>query len=61
MVCSQEIREIAEKIQHAGGKLYLVGGALRDEMMEKEIGDSIKLSFKKKGAYVFTEDGNRIR
>lgn len=39
MVCSQEIREIAEKIQHAGGKLYLVGGALRDEMMGKEIID----------------------
>ena len=34
---------------------------LTEEMMEKEIGDSIELSFKKKGAYVFTEDGNRIR
>ena len=34
---------------------------LTEEMMEKQIGDSIKLSFKKKGAYIFREDGTRIR
>ena len=34
---------------------------LTEEMMEKKIGDSIKLSFKKKGAYIFREDGTRIR
>ena len=34
---------------------------LTEEMMEKQIGVSIKLSFKKKGAYIFREDGTRIR
>lgn len=30
------ITEIAKKIQQAGGKLYLVGGALRDKLLGKE-------------------------
>ncbi len=34
-----DINEIAEKIHQAGGKLYLVGGAIRDEIMGKEIYD----------------------
>ncbi len=33
------INEIAEKILKAGGKLYLVGGAIRDKIMGKEIYD----------------------
>lgn len=33
------INEIAKKIHQAGGKLYLVGGAIRDEIMGKEIYD----------------------
>ena len=32
----KEIQEIAKKIESAGGRLYLVGGAVRDEMMGKE-------------------------
>jgi len=31
--------EIARKIEQAGGRLYLVGGALRDEMLGREIHD----------------------
>ena len=31
-----EILEIANKIKNAGGRLYLVGGAVRDEIMGKE-------------------------
>ena len=34
-----DINEIAKKIHKAGGKLYLVGGAIRDEIMGKEIYD----------------------
>lgn len=33
------IEEIARKIENAGGKLYLVGGAVRDKIMERKIGD----------------------
>lgn len=33
------ILDIANKINDAGGRLYLVGGALRDEIMEKESHD----------------------
>lgn len=36
---NDEITEIAKKIQMAGGKLYLVGGAVRDELMGREIHD----------------------
>lgn len=35
----EKIKEIAIKIENAGGKLYLVGGALRDEIMAKETVD----------------------
>lgn len=35
----KKIKEIAKKIENARGKLYLVGGALRDEFMGKEIVD----------------------
>lgn len=31
----KEIQEIAKKIESAGGRLYLVGGAVRDEIMGK--------------------------
>lgn len=34
-----EILEIARKIKNNGGKLYLVGGALRDELLGKTIHD----------------------
>lgn len=34
-----DINSIAERIHKAGGKLYLVGGAIRDEIMGKEIYD----------------------
>lgn len=34
-----EILEIANKIRENGGNLYLVGGAVRDRLMEKEIQD----------------------
>lgn len=30
------MKEIAKKIENAGGRMYLVGGAVRDEIMEKE-------------------------
>lgn len=30
------MEQIAEKIKQAGGKLYLVGGAVRDEIMHRE-------------------------
>lgn len=33
------IEEIAEKICQAGGRLYLVGGALRDEILKREVKD----------------------
>lgn len=33
------IVEIAKKIQKAGGKLYLVGGAIRDKLLNKKISD----------------------
>ena len=39
MVEDVEIKEIAIKIKNAGGKLYLVGGALRDEIMGRKIVD----------------------
>lgn len=34
-----DIFKIAKKIQDAGGSLYLVGGAIRDEIMKKEVYD----------------------
>ena len=34
-----EITEIARKIEKAGGKLYLVGGAVRDELLRREVHD----------------------
>ena len=34
-----DIRIIANKIMQAGGKLYLVGGAVRDELLEKQTHD----------------------
>ena len=34
-----EIEIIANKIKNAGGRLYLVGGAVRDEILGKEIHD----------------------
>ena len=34
-----EILEIANKIKEKGGKLYLVGGAVRDELLEREVHD----------------------
>lgn len=33
------IEDIAEKINQSGGRLYLVGGALRDEILKKEVKD----------------------
>ena len=39
MIKNQTIEEIAKIIQNAGGRLYLVGGAVRDEMMKKSIVD----------------------
>lgn len=39
MLKNQTIEKIAKIIQNAGGHLYLVGGAVRDEMMKKPIGD----------------------
>ena len=33
------IYKVAKKIQENGGKLYLVGGAIRDEIMGKEVYD----------------------
>ena len=35
----EKIKTIAEKIKEAGGKLYLVGGALRDNLLGKETHD----------------------
>lgn len=35
MLGEKEIQEIAKKIESDGGRLYLVGGAVRDEMMRK--------------------------
>lgn len=34
-----QIKRIATKIKENGGKLYLVGGAVRDKLLEKEIHD----------------------
>ena len=34
-----DIRKIAEKIKNAGGRLYLVGGAVRDELLGRECYD----------------------
>lgn len=34
-----KIKEIANKIKNAGGNLYLVGGAVRDKILQKEIFD----------------------
>lgn len=34
-----KIREIAEKIKNAGGNLYLVGGAVRDKLLKKDVFD----------------------
>ena len=39
MLKNQTIEEIAKIIRNAGGRLYLVGGAVRDEMMKKPIVD----------------------
>ena len=36
---SRIINEIAIKISNAGGRLYLVGGAVRDELIKREITD----------------------
>jgi tRNA nucleotidyltransferase (CCA-adding enzyme) len=33
------IKEIANKIKNAGGNLYLVGGAVRDKILQKEVFD----------------------
>ena len=33
------ITEIAKKIEHAGGRLYVVGGAIRDKMLGREYKD----------------------
>jgi len=30
------MKEIARKIENAGGRLYLVGGSVRDEFMRKK-------------------------
>ena len=35
----QNIELIADKIKQAGGRLYLVGGAIRDELLGKETHD----------------------
>ena len=35
----QDIKLIANKIKQAGGNLYLVGGAVRDELLGKETHD----------------------
>lgn len=34
-----DIKEIAKKIKQNGGTLYLVGGAIRDELIGKQIYD----------------------
>lgn len=36
---NNNILEIAKKIENEGGKLYLVGGAIRDKLLNKEIKD----------------------
>ena len=35
----QDIKSIANKIKQAGGNLYLVGGAVRDELLGKKTHD----------------------
>ena len=35
----QDIKSIANKIEQAGGRLYLVGGAVRDELLGKTTHD----------------------
>lgn len=32
----KQIIQMAKQIQEAGGKMYLVGGAVRDKIMRKE-------------------------
>lgn len=39
MIKNQTIEEIAKIIENAGGRLYLVGGAVRDEIMHHTIDD----------------------
>lgn len=39
MIENQTIQEIAKIIENAGGRLYLVGGAVRDEMIGNPIID----------------------
>lgn len=34
-----EIRKIAKLIEERGGRLYLVGGAIRDRLLNKEVSD----------------------
>ena len=34
---NEVIKEIAIKIKNAGGTLYLVGGAVRDKILQKEV------------------------
>ena len=36
---NENILEIAKKIENEGGRLYLVGGAVRDKFLNKEIKD----------------------
>lgn len=36
MITKMEIKEMAEKIEEAGGRLYLVGGAVRDHLLGRE-------------------------
>ena len=36
---NEVIKEIAIKIKNAGGTLYLVGGAVRDKILQKEVFD----------------------
>lgn len=35
----EDILEIAQKIENAGGRLYLVGGAIRDKLLNKKVKD----------------------
>ena len=36
---SENILEIAKKIENEGGRLYLVGGAIRDKLLNRKIKD----------------------
>lgn len=40
----KEIRYIAEKIEGAGGKAYIVGGALRDHFMRRGVGNDFDMA-----------------